>query len=137
MMMENVQPYLTRFAELNNIKSEKYANINQDLLQAAAKVNQAMYYLPMKKDDSIEVLRTNLENQVKFYETSIKTILDKTLVDQPDIVDLFTPDRDSIKEKINTFIAERGKLHTELSSLINFANRHEDPELFQKDAIRT
>lgn len=49
MMMENVQPYLTRFAELNNIKSEKYANINQDLLQAAAKVNQAMYYLPMKK----------------------------------------------------------------------------------------
>ncbi|MFH4268270.1 hypothetical protein WAJ72_22030, partial [Acinetobacter baumannii] len=85
------------------IKSEKYANINQDLLQAAAKVNQAMYYLPMKKDDSIEVLRTNLENQVKFYETSIKTILDKTLVDQPDIVDLFTPDRDSIKEKINTF----------------------------------
>lgn len=136
MMMENVQPYLTRFAELNNIKSEKYANINQDLLQAAAKVNQAMYYLPMKKDDSIEVLRTNLENQVKFYETSIKTILDKTLVDQPDIVDLFTPDRDSIKEKINTFIAERGKLHTELSSLINFANRHEDPELFQKDAIQ-
>lgn len=98
MMMENVQPYLTRFAELNNIKSEKYANINQDLLQAAAKVNQAMYYLPMKKDDSIEVLRTNLENQVKFYETSIKTILDKTLIDQPDIVDLFTPDRDSIKE---------------------------------------
>lgn len=49
MMMENVQPYLTRFAELNNIKSEKYANINQDLLQAAAKVNQAMYYLPMKR----------------------------------------------------------------------------------------
>lgn len=53
----------------------------------------------MKKDDSIEVLRTSLENQVKFYETSIKTILDKTLIDQPDIVDLFTPDRDSIKEK--------------------------------------
>ncbi len=54
------------------------------------------------------------------------------MIDQPDIVDLFTPDRDSIKEKINTFIAERGKLHTELSSLINFANRHEDPELSKK-----
>ncbi|WP_411691080.1 LPD1 domain-containing protein [Acinetobacter gandensis] len=136
LLMENVQPFLTRFAQLNKVESEKYKDIDQDLLKAAVKVNEAMYYLPVNKDNTLAEIRTTLEQQVKYYQDSIHNILNNTLKDQPEIIDLFTAKLPNIKENINTFIAERGKLHTELRTLVKFAHVHKDPEEFQKDALK-
>lgn len=136
LLMENVQPFLTRFAQLNNVEAEKYKDIDQDLLKAAAKVNEAMYYLPVNKGNTLSDIRSTLEQQVKHYEESIKNVLNSTLKDQHEIIDLYSAGLPTIKDRINKFIKERGSLETELRTLIKFANVHKEAEDFQKDALK-
>ncbi|HCA5182279.1 TPA: hypothetical protein MW242_001884 [Acinetobacter baumannii] len=134
-LLEVQQPFLSRAAQLHKVTDRKFREIDAELLSAAVSINEAMCYLPLSLNNSLEEIKNTLNNQVNYYKETVYKTLDKTLANHPDVYKIFSSEIPLLESNINTFINSRDSINTKLLGLSKWLNKFPDPKEFHKDAV--